>query len=171
MPIVKGTPKEAIILLAHGSRVPEAGNGMERVVQRLREKLKNRIVEACYMSRLGPRFPEIFEKCVAEGAKNIILIPYFLHTGLHMVLDIPKMMQEKVKEYPDVNLIFGKQLGFDECLVDLVERRIEESRALSDVRDLKLAAKDKYPLPPGQYEFVMVPPEEAGKYPHDDPHS
>jgi len=167
---VKDTPKEAIILLAHGSRVPEAGNGMERVVQRLRERLKNCIVEACYMSRLGPHFPEVLEKCVAEGAKKIILSPYFLHTGLHMVLDIPKMMQEKVKEFPDVKLIFGKQLGFDECLVDLVGKRIVESRALSDVRDLKLTTKDKYPLPPGQYEFIMVPPEEAGDYPQNDPH-
>ena len=168
---MKDTPKEAIILLAHGSRVPEAGNGMERVVQRLREKLRNCIVEACYLSRLGPHFPEVFEKCVAEGAKNIILIPYFLHTGLHIVLDIPKMMQEKAKEFPGVKLILGKQLGFDECLVDLVGRRIEESRALDDVRDLKLKRKDKYPLPPGQYEFVMVPPEEAGKYTPDDPDS
>ena len=168
---MKDTPKEAIILLAHGSRVPEAGNGMERVVQRLREKLRNCIVEACYLSRLGPHFPEVFEKCVAEGAKNVILIPYFLHTGLHIVLDIPKMMQEKAKEFPGVKLILGKQLGFDECLVDLVGRRIEESRALDDVRDLKLKRKDKYPLPPGQYEFVMVPPEEAGKYTPDDPDS
>lgn len=166
---MKDNPKEAIILLAHGSRVPEAGNGMERVVQRLREKLRNCIVEACYMSRLGPHFPEVFEKCVAQGAKNIILIPYFLHTGLHMVLDIPKMMQEEVKKFPAVKLTLGKQLGFDECLVDLVGRRVDESRTLGDVRDLKLATKDKYPLPPGQYEFVMVPPEEAGKGPQDDP--
>lgn len=168
---MKDPPREAIILLAHGSRVPQAGNGMERVVQLLREKLQNCIVEACYMSRLGPHFSEVFEKCVAEGAKNIILIPYFLHTGLHIVLDIPKMMQEKVKEFPDVKLILGKPLGFDECLVDLVARRIEESRPLDDVRDLKLKRKDKYPLPPGQYEFVMVRPEEAGKYIHDDPDS
>ena len=123
------------------------------------------------MSRLGPHFPEVFEKCVAEGAKNIILIPYFLHTGLHIVLDIPKMMQEKAKKFPDVKLILGKPLGFDECLVDLVARRIEESRPLDDVRDLKLKRKDKYPLPPGQYEFVMVRPEEVGKYIHDDPDS
>ena len=168
---MKDNPKEAIILLAHGSRVPEAGNGMERVVQRLREKLRNCVVEACYMSRLGPHFSEVFEKCVAAGAKNIILIPYFLHTGLHIVLDIPKMMQEKAKKFPDVKLILGKPLGFDECLVDLVARRIEESRPLDDVRDLKLKRKDKYPLPPGQYEFVMVRPEEAGKYIHDDPDS
>ena len=171
MPTVKDTPKEAIILLAHGSRVPEAGNGMERVVHRLREKLRDCIVEACYMSRLGPHFPEVFERCVAGGAKKIILIPYFLHTGLHIVLDIPKMMQEKVKEFPGVKLILGKPLGFDECLVDLVARRVEESRAFGDVRGLKLKTKDKYPLPPGQYEFVMVPPENAGQGSDHDSHS
>jgi len=152
------TSKVAIILLAHGSRVPEAGDGMERVAERLREKLRDCIVETCYMSRLGPHFSEIFEKCAAGGAKNIIVIPYFLHSGLHLVLDIPQMMQEKAREFPDVKLILGKHLGFDESLVDLVTRRVEESRFLEDVRELNLKTRDKYPLPPGQFEFVMAVP-------------
>ena len=161
--------KEAIILLGHGSRVPEAGNGMERVADRLREKLPGRIVETCFMSRLGPHFPEIFEKCVSQGAKKVILMPYFLHSGLHMVLDIPQMMQEKARQHPEVKVIFGKHLGYDECLVELVGRRIEESRPLEDVRRMKLATKDNYPVPPGQFEFVMVAPGEAKNDPDGDP--
>ena len=161
--------KEAVILLAHGSRVPEAGEGMEFLAARLREELPDRLVETCTMSRLGPHFPEVLEKCVSWGAKKIILIPYFLHSGLHLVLDIPKMMQEKAREFPGVRLILGKNLGFDECLVDLVRRRIEESRDLCDVREMRLKSRDCYPLPPGQYEFVPLPPAEAEKYEENDP--
>ncbi len=150
--------KEAVILLAHGSRVPQAGSGMEELAQRLREKYPQRVVETCYMARLGPHFPEVFDRCVSRGAKKVILIPYFLHSGLHILLDIPKMMQEKAREFPGVTVIFGKNLGFDECLVDLVSRRIEESRDLPDVRELKLKGKENFPLPPGQYEFVMMGP-------------
>lgn len=162
--------REAVILLAHGSRVPRAGDSMELVAQRLREKLGGCFVETCYLSRLGPHFPEVFERCVARGAKRIVLIPYFLHAGLHLVMDIPKMMQEKVREFPDVELVLGKHLGFDESLVDLVGRRIEESRVLGDVRSLKLPVKEQYPVPPGQCEFVMVPPEEAHKYRQEEDH-
>jgi len=165
---VRKDQKEAVILLAHGSRVPEAGEGMELLAARLREELPDRLVETCSMSRRGPHFSEVFDKCISWGAKKIILIPYFLHSGLHIVLDIPKMMQEKAREVPGVRLVLGKNLGFDECLVDLVRRRIEESRDLCDVRELRLKSRDCYPLPPGQYEFVPLSPDEAKKYDEDD---
>ncbi len=154
---------EAVILLAHGSRVPEAGEGMERLAARLRETSYNGIVETCYMSRLGPHFSEVFDRCAARGARNIILIPYFLHTGLHLVLDIPEMMQEKARQYSGVRVVLGKNLGYDECLVDLVSRRIKESRSLPDVRELQLKPRDSYPVPPGQYEFIELTPAVAEK--------
>ncbi|MBA4395687.1 MAG: cobalamin biosynthesis protein CbiX, partial [Desulfobacca sp.] len=115
-------------------------------------------------SRLGPHFPEIFEKCVRMRATKVLVIPYFLHFGLHIILDIPEMMQEEAKKFPDVELILGKGLGFDETLVDLVESSIRKSGEESDVRNLALPPKEKYPVPPGQHEFVPMLPEEAAKY-------
>lgn len=159
-----GTDREAVILLGHGSRVPEAGKEMERVAERLREKYGHLLVEVCFMSRLGPHFPETLEKCVARGAKNVLVVPYFLHMGLHIVLDIPEMLQEEIRRYPDVNLRLGCGFGFDELLVDLVEKRINEARELSDVREIELPEKDRYPVPPGQCEFVPMLPEEAARF-------
>lgn len=155
---------EAIILLGHGSRVPDAGEAMEKVAARLKEKHGYRTVEVCFMSRLGPHFQETFEKCVAQGAAKVVVIPYFLHSGLHIRLDIPKMMQENARRFPHVKLIFGANLGYDECLVDLVEKRIAESRGASDVRNVPLPPEGKYPIPPGQCEFVPMPPEKAAKW-------
>ncbi len=155
---------ETIILMGHGSRVPGAGRDMEEVARRLRDKYGFPRVEICFISRLGPHFPEIFEKCVNQGAKKILAIPYFLHEGLHLLLDIPEMMQEEAKRFPHVKLILGRSLGFDEGLVDLVVRRIEESKDLCDVRDLALPGRGTYPIPPGQYEFVPMLPDEAARY-------
>ncbi len=158
------TNDEAIILLSHGSRVPGAGRDMEEVAKRIKEKYGYQMVEVCFMSRLGPHFPEVFEKCIRLGATRVIVIPYFLHLGLHLLLDIPKMLQKEVQKFPQVNLIFGKSFGFDESLVDLLQRRIEESREICDVRDLVLPSKEQFPVPSGQNEFVSMPPEEASKY-------
>jgi sirohydrochlorin ferrochelatase len=154
----------AIILLGHGSRVPEAGKHMEKVASGLGEKYGYEVVEICYMSRLGPHFPEIFEKCVASGATDVVVIPYFLHDGLHLVLDIPEMMQQTAAGYPHVKLVLGRNLGFDDILVDLVERRIADSRGFCDVRDLSLPPRKKFPVPPGQCVFVPMDPEEAAQY-------
>ncbi len=155
---------EAIILMGHGSRVPGAGKDMEEVAQRLKDKYGYPRVEICFISRLGPHFPEIFEKCVDQGAKKVLAIPYFLHEGLHLLLDIPEMMQKEANKFPHVKLMLGRSLGFDEGLVDLVERRIEESKDFCDVKDLPLPGRQAYPVPPGQCEFVPMLPDEAAKY-------
>lgn len=158
------TSKEAIILLGHGSRVPGAGEGMELVADRLRASGRYGFITTCYMSRLGPHFPEAFEECVGQGAAKVSVIPYFLHTGLHLVLDIPEMMQEEAAKHPDVKLVLGQNLGYDDCLADLVARRIEDSSEMADVREMDLPSKDRYPLPPGQFEFV--PAGEADSHRH-----
>jgi len=125
---------EAVILMGHGSRVPGAGEDMERVALWLKEKRPGAMIETCYMSELGPNFPEILEKCVREGADKIIVMPYFLHLGIHLREDIPAMMGKEAKKYPGLTLILGRHLGFDESLANLVGKRLDESRELDDIR-------------------------------------
>ena len=134
---------DAIILLAHGSRVPDAGKDMERIAAGLRSKHRRSMVEVCNMSQLGPLFPETFAKCVQQGATRVIVIPYFLHLGVHMRQDIPAILREEAKKAPHVSVILGKHLGFDESLVDLVEQRICESAELGDVRQLPAAGESQ----------------------------
>jgi sirohydrochlorin ferrochelatase len=129
--------KEAVIMMGHGSRVPGAGEDMERVARRLKERRAEITIETCYMSELGPHFPEILEKCVREGADRVIVMPYFLHLGVHLREDIPAMMAAEAKKYPGLTLILGRHLGFDESLADLVGRRLDESRTLDDIRGIK----------------------------------
>ena len=143
------TKKEAIILLGHGSRVPDAARNMQKTAERLKEKHGYAMVEICFMSRLGPHFPEVLEYCVRLGATKVLVIPYFLHMGLHLLLDIPKMMQQEGKKYPQVELVLGKGLGYDELLVDLVHQCIQKSQGEEDVRKLSFTAGRKISDPSG----------------------
>jgi sirohydrochlorin ferrochelatase len=156
--------KPAVILLGHGSRVRNAGEDMEKVAHVLREKYGYPRVEYCFMSRLGPHFPETLGRLVADGEKEILVIPYFLHSGLHIVLDIPEVMQREAGKYPAIKLRLGGNLGFDDILAELVHKRITESLGARDVRDLELPRREEFPIPPGQHEFVPMPPEEAAEY-------
>ena len=155
---------DAAILLGHGSRVRGADRSMMRVAESLKKKGRYANVETCNMSRLGPHFEETFEKCVQMGARKVLLLPYFLNEGLHMKLDIPVKMQRAAKRHPHVKLVLGNSLGFDPLLVQLVEKRIEESITLGDVRNLQLPDEDTYPVPHGQCEFVEMPPEDAARW-------
>ena len=161
--------KKAVILMGHGSRVPDAGKGMEKVAVRLQKLGISEIVDVCYMERLGPRFGQVFEKCIRLGATEVVLIPYFLHLGLHTRTDIPAMMKLEAVKHPNVKLVFGKNLGFDEMLVDLVIKRIEESLPLEDVRSLKLKPRDHFPLQPDDMVFVQMKQNVAKEYIAENP--
>jgi sirohydrochlorin ferrochelatase len=133
-----GSEKTAIILLGHGSRAAGAAEDMERVVARLKEELEYDIVDICQMSGLGDHFPEVFDRCVNRGATKIVVVPYFLHFGMHLRQDVPEMMLARAREYPHVRITLGKHLGFDNALVEVVKRRIAESDKLDDIRELKI---------------------------------
>ncbi len=128
--IASPTASEAIILLGHGSRVPGAGEDMEKVARRIRDKAGLSMVETCSMQMLGPKLADALDRCVKGGAKRVIVIPYFLHVGVHMREDIPELLRKEVRRHPGMEIILGRNLGYDESLADLVVRRIEESRGL-----------------------------------------
>ncbi|ETR72626.1 MAG: Sirohydrochlorin cobaltochelatase [Candidatus Magnetoglobus multicellularis str. Araruama] len=115
---------KAVILLGHGSRVPGAGKDMGNVAQILKEKYTLDMVKTCHMSRLGPHFPETLAACVSEGANEVIVIPYFLNMGLHIRLDIPEMMQAEAEKYPDIKIIYGKHLGYDDSFADIIKKEL-----------------------------------------------
>jgi sirohydrochlorin ferrochelatase len=140
----EGTGKRAVILIGHGSRAAGADDDMERIAESL-TSARGGIVVLCRMSGRGTPFAEAFEECIRQDAKEIIVIPYFLHFGVHLRQDIPEMLRAAVAKHPEVRLVLGRHLGYDESLVTLVEQRIGESGQLCDVRDLSPAPIDRRP--------------------------
>lgn len=142
---VENTQQPAIILLGHGSRVPDAAAAMDRVAQTLRTRFPNRMIEIAHMSLAGPRLEEAFTECTGKGAREILVMPYFLHEGMHMKLDIPKILLGCVEKCPQVRCVLGKCLGYHESLADLVHSRIHESMSLPDIRQLAIVDIDSIP--------------------------
>jgi sirohydrochlorin cobaltochelatase len=156
--------KPAIILLGHGSRVQQASEDMEKIAAALRDRYGYPRVACCFMSRLGPHVPETLRSLVAAGETSILVIPYFLHTGLHLRLDIPELLQREAQKHPGVRIRLGAHLGYDDVLVGLVHRRVLASLEAVDVREMVLPPRSSFPVPPGQHEFVPMSPEEARRY-------
>jgi sirohydrochlorin ferrochelatase len=140
----EGSGKRAVILIGHGSRAAGADDDMERVAESLRRR-RGGIVELCRMAGRGTLFTEAFEKCIRQEVQEIIVIPYFLHFGVHLRQDIPEMLREAAAKHPEVRLVLGRHLGYDDSLVSLLEQRIKESRQLCDIRELAPAPIDRRP--------------------------
>ena len=88
------------------------------------------------MSLAQPDVPGAFAKVVAAGATRVLVLPYFLHLGVHLRADIPRLLQETCAAYPHLQVILGPHLGYDEILVELLAKRIRESHGSADVRSL-----------------------------------
>jgi sirohydrochlorin ferrochelatase len=133
-----------VILIGHGSRAAGADDDMERIAEGLRAKLGG-VVVTCRMSGRGIPFDEAFDQCVRQGVKSVIVLPYFLHFGVHLREDIPEMIRKAALRSPQVRLVLGRHLGYDDALVTLVAKRIGESEDLCDVREPAPAPSDSCP--------------------------
>lgn len=116
----------AILLVDHGSREPEANAVLEAVAARLRLRLPDRIVMFAHMELAPPTLAEAFDACVAAGAREIVVHPYFLAPGRHSTRDIPALVEAARARHPGVAVRVTAPLGVHEGLVDAIVARISD---------------------------------------------
>lgn len=117
----------AILLVDHGSRRAEANAVLDRVAERLRRRRPEWIVHTAHMELASPTLAEAFDACVAEGAAEVVVHPYFLAPGRHSTNDIPRLVDEASRRHPDVRVRISEPLGVHDRVVDAVLDRIERA--------------------------------------------
>jgi sirohydrochlorin ferrochelatase len=76
--------KTAVLLMAHGSRIPEANDAVREIAAMVKEITGFDIVEVSFRERHLPNIQQGIDACAAQGAERIILLPYFLYMGAHV---------------------------------------------------------------------------------------
>jgi sirohydrochlorin ferrochelatase len=114
---------EALLIMVHGSPRPVANEDMFAVVDVLRERGSYPIVEVGFMELNEPLIPEAIDRCIEQGARRVIAVPYFLHTGMHVTDDLPDLLDEAQARYPDVELLLGDYMGHDPLLAEVIAER------------------------------------------------
>jgi len=116
---------KAIVLVDHGSRVAEANAVLDEVAALLRRRLPDRIVETAHMELAPPTLAEAIARCVAAGAGEIVVHPYFLAPGAHATRDIPAQAAAAAERHPGVMVRVSRPLGAHEGIVDAILARVE----------------------------------------------
>jgi len=118
---------EHIILIGHGSPKKDANN-IELVGKLLHRTIHpdchRDCVRVAYLQFSEPDIMGTIKGCVDDGARRVILHPYFLSSGMHVTKDIPEMIDEAAKKYPHVQFTYTEPLGIHEKLVQVVMERI-----------------------------------------------
>lgn len=130
--------KTAVLFLGHGSRARSAGEAMEALIAEAQRRAGYDMVAWGYLEFARPTIPEGVRRCVEAGATRIIAIPYFLHVGMHMVRDLPRVLQEECVKYAGVEIVLGRHIGMHGDLIDVLLDRIAESWWLPPIQEVEI---------------------------------
>ncbi len=124
----------AVVLIGHGSKLPYGKEVMEELRRRLEMREIFKTVRTAFMQLNSPSIEEVLRDLAKSGIKKIIALPVFLADGAHTTEDIPEKLKaafsgEWAEMGKDVELIYGKPIGVDERIVDILIDRIKEATA------------------------------------------
>jgi sirohydrochlorin ferrochelatase len=117
----------ALLLIAHGSRRSEANADLEYVASGIRQRGRYPIVQVSYLELAEPGIESGVSMCVEKGATEVIMLPYFLSPGMHVVEDLTFTRKQLSERFPAVRFTLAEPLGRHPLLVDVVEERGREA--------------------------------------------
>src|SRR5437016_5457821 len=103
--------RTALLLIAHGSREADANEDLLLLVQCLRMSGRAELVEAAFLELAKPDIAQGAAACIAGGAEQVILIPYFLSAGVHVRRDLTEARRCLAERYPQVRFCLAEPLG------------------------------------------------------------
>ncbi len=118
--------RRALVLVAHGSRRESSNEEVRRVAAQLAEQAGERyqMVHAAFLELAVPLIPDGVQCCIDNGMEDIVVLPYFLSAGRHVVEDIPAEVA-KVHNTTGATVRIAPYLGAAEGLAEILLRQAE----------------------------------------------
>jgi sirohydrochlorin ferrochelatase len=115
---------KGILIVDHGSQKREA-NEMLRSMADLIQTMAGSdvVVRYAHMELADPTIAGGFSSCVEGGATDVTVFPYMLSPGRHSTADIPRMVADVARAFPNVNFSVTPAFGLHEKLAEVVLER------------------------------------------------
>lgn len=116
----------ALILIAHGSRRSESNDEVRALAAALAKRLTDDYAKVlpAFLELAEPSIAGAIDAAVATGARELVLLPYFLAPGNHVRHDIPAAMAERQAAHPHVAMHLLPHLGASERMPELLAELI-----------------------------------------------
>jgi sirohydrochlorin ferrochelatase len=127
---------KSLLLVAHGSRREASNDEIRELTARLRAATDDFDHLGCAFLELAePSIPDGLRQAIARGAREVVVLPYFLSAGRHVVTDIPAEIEPVQKEHPSVVIHIAPYLGAADGVVGLlIEQASQTTNAPSGHR-------------------------------------
>ena len=114
-----------LLFVGRGSSDPDANGDVSKLARMIWEGSGYQTVETCFIGITHPRLEEGFRRARLYQPKRIIVLPYFLFTGV-LVKKIFDLTAQQQQQYPDLAMVCLPEMGIQPQLLQLLrEREIE----------------------------------------------
>ncbi len=116
----------SVLLVGRGTSDPEANADFYKIGRLIWERNEYAAIECCFIAMTQPGVPEGIERCVRLGARRVLVVPYFINTGV-LVKRIEQKALAAREQHPGVEIAVGEHFGAHPKLVRLI---LDRARAL-----------------------------------------
>jgi sirohydrochlorin cobaltochelatase len=102
---------EALIIVAHGSKMKSSNDEIVNIVEKIKSKSSNISVFLGFLELTEPLFSTVLKNIIENDFKKIKIFPYFLASGKHVTQDIPEELENFRKKYPQVEFVLLPHIG------------------------------------------------------------
>lgn len=136
----------AILLIGRGGSDPGANSDFYKISRLLWESLDVEIIENAFMGVTSPTVEQGMERCIKLGAKKIIMLPYFLFTGILMER-MNKMAKQFQEQYSSVEIDIAEYFGYHPRLQTILIERMNQaldgtSTGMQDLENFRIYAEE-----------------------------
>ena len=122
---------KALLLVAHGSRRKQSNDEVDKIGEKLKDYCGDQyqIIHSAFLELADTLIPDGIKSCIDDGATSIVVLPYFLNSGTHVVKDVPEIVDAEKTKYPDVDIRIAQHLGASELMLDLLVTTANSAQA------------------------------------------
>ena len=112
-----------LLIVDHGSKRPEAAAFLESLAARVAAAKPDWQVRTAHLEICPPDIGEAIDACVHEGAREVVIHPFFLLPGRHTREDIPAIARAAQEKHANCTIRVGQAIGEDDQMVEILIRR------------------------------------------------
>ncbi len=112
-----------LLLVDHGSRRAASNAQLDDMADRVARLRPDAPVAAAHLEIAEPTIEAGIDDLVRRGAREILVLLYFLSDGRHSQEDVPRLVQGAVARHPGVTARVGQALGPHDALAALLLER------------------------------------------------
>ena len=113
-----------VLVIGHGSSDRRATEAFIFTINGIKHSYRN--VEYCFLELAGPTIQEGINSVIKKNPKIVLIMPYFLHKGIHIKHDVINEVKTALKSHSFTNILIADHIGVDDNMINLILRRANE---------------------------------------------